>query len=89
MLEFKPHLNYPLKATTKAEIHFPNGYGASVITGEMFYTSAEKPYELAVLDGDELTYETPITDDVIGYLDYDEVLEILYEIEKLPPKPIV
>lgn len=49
----------------------------------MFYTSPEKPYELAVLDGDDLTYETPITDDVIGYLNYDEVLEILSEIEKL------
>ena len=88
MLDFKPHPNYPLGAT-QAEIHFPNGYGASVITGEMFYTSPEKPYELAVLDGDDLTYETPITDDVIGYLDYDEVLEILSEIEKLPPKTIV
>ena len=55
----------------------------------MFYTSPEKPYELAVLDGDDLTYETPITDDVIGYLNYDEVLEILSEIEKLPPKTIV
>ena len=66
---------------------FPNGYGASVITGG--YGDLEHPYEVAVLqfeDGDkyELTYDTPITDDVIGHLDVDGVNNILNQIKELP-----
>lgn len=66
---------------------FPNGYGASVITGG--YGDLEHPYEVAVLqfeDGDkyELTYGTPITDDVIGHLDADDVNNILNQIKELP-----
>ena len=46
---------------------FDNGYGASVITGGIAYCNEAQPYELAVLEYDELCYDTPITDDVIGY----------------------
>jgi hypothetical protein len=49
---------------------FPNGYGASVIQ--------------AVLDSEgSLTYETPITDDVLGYLSEAEVNETLAAIAAL------
>lgn len=56
---------------------FDNGYGASVITGGIAYCNDEQPYELAVLKDYELCYDTPITDDVIGYLTNDEVYELL------------
>ena len=62
---------------------FDNGYGASVITGVIAYCDDEHPYELAVLHHDELCYDTPITDDVIGYLTSDEVFDLLDKIEQL------
>jgi hypothetical protein len=66
-----------------ASVYFSNGYGASVITGAMFYTSAEKPYELAVLYEGGLTYNTDLTDDVLGHLNEEEVNEYLKKIEEL------
>lgn len=62
---------------------FDNGYGASVITGRIACCNDEKPYELAVLHHGELCYDTPITDDVIGYLTNDEVFDLLDRIEQL------
>lgn len=63
---------------------FPNGYGASVIRNDLSYGGSEGLWELAVLDvrGD-LTYDTPITDNVIGYLDEPAVDVILRKIEAL------
>lgn len=62
---------------------FDNGYGASVITGGIAYCDDAHPYELAVLHHGELCYDTPITDDVIGYLTSDEVFDLLDKIEQL------
>lgn len=62
---------------------FKNGYGASVITGGIAYCNEVQPYELAVLKDDDLCYDTPITDDVIGYLTSNEVYELLDRIEQL------
>ena len=72
---------------TQAKVFFENGYGASVVFGPMFYSNGQDTYELAVVKGVEgkwdLTYETPITDDVIGYLTEDEVTDKLAQIENL------
>lgn len=65
------------------KFEFDNGYGASVITGGIAYCNEGQPYELAVLEHDELCYSTPITDDVIGYLTSDEVYDLLDKIEQL------
>lgn len=62
---------------------FDNGYGASVITGGIAYCNEGQPYELAVLEHGELCYDTPITDDVIGYLTSNEVYDLLDRIEQL------
>ena len=45
----------------------------------------ERPvfFELAVMKGDELCYDTPITDDVVGWLKSDEVNKLLDIIERL------
>lgn len=83
-LEFKPH--GAGMGGTHARIDFENGYGASVITGRMFYTSPRKPYELAVFKDGSLCYDTPITDDVIGYLTEKEVNGYLNQIKQLPSK---
>lgn len=76
--------NHPLGFDgTVASHNFPNGYGASIVTGTAFYTSEAAPYELAVLHNNEITYDTPLTDDVLGYLTEDEVNEYLLKIEAL------
>lgn len=70
--------------------YFPNGYGASVIKHFGSYGYVEDLFELAVLkfhseNGGEwhLCYDTSITDDVIGYLTNDEVLNLLEQIKNL------
>lgn len=59
---------------------FPNKYGASIVRGDGCYG-----IELAVLHYDHITYETPITDDVIGHIENQEELEtLLSQICNLP-----
>lgn len=63
---------------------FPNGYGASVIKHDGSYGHQDDLFELAVLkDGEGLCYDTPITGDVIGWLDNQEVLDLLKKISEL------
>jgi hypothetical protein len=60
------------------EYHFKNSYGASVIHNPYSYG-----LELAVLKHDNeteewnLTYDTKITDDVVGYISGAEELELI------------
>ena len=73
---------------------FPNNYGASVVKGEHTYGGEEGLWELAVVvfdtSGDfELCYTSPITSDVEGHLDDDDVEEFLSRIEALPFTPLV
>jgi hypothetical protein len=74
---------------------FANGYGASVVQGPYSFGGDAGLYELGVVrfHGDDwhLTYETPITDDVLGYLAESDVEELLRRISELPslPKPEV
>lgn len=67
---------------------FENGLGASVIRHGFSYGASQGLWELAVItftgeDTYELNYETPITNDVIGYLDDEDVQELLDRIEAL------
>jgi len=66
-----------------AIVTFDNGYGASVVKTNMSYGGKEGLYELAVLFDGLISYDTPITDDVIGFLTEDEVTELLQKIEAL------
>ena len=71
----------------QALVFFSNGYGASVIKGRGSYGSRDNLYELAVVktEGDswDLCYDTPITDDVIGFLSEDGITNLLGQIEAL------
>lgn len=76
----------PLMGGTQARWHFTNGYGASVI-----YTPMSYGVELAVLAGTvddwDLICDTPITEDVIGWIESPEALaDLLRQIEALPPR---
>jgi|688.fasta_scaffold620495_2 hypothetical protein len=65
-------------------IMFDNGYGASVVRHMMSYGGKLGLFELAVLDKDEeLTYDTPITNDVVGHLTPEEVTNYLIKIQEL------
>jgi hypothetical protein len=68
-------------------IGFPNGFGGSVINDG--YGSKQGLYELAVVKlgpdgaGYDITYETPITNDTLGWLTETEVVDTLRRIEQL------
>lgn len=91
---------HPIGNGTQKVYRFDNNYGASVVQFRISgmdgsYGASKGLWELAVLQftGEgvqfdpanwELTYETPITCDVIGGLGDDEVQEILAQIRDLP-----
>lgn len=67
---------------------FPNGYGASVVKHDFSYGGKNGLWELAVLDftvdkSGAITYHTPITQDVVGHLAWNNVESILQEIKEL------
>jgi hypothetical protein len=81
-LNFNPHPNN--MGGVQAIERFDNGYGASVVCTPYTYGGKEGLYELAVFGNDgHITYDTPITNDVLGYLTTNEVTEILIKIQQL------
>jgi hypothetical protein len=71
----------------KKTYSFGNGYGASVVCSQFSYGGDKGFFEVAVLDTNgEIVYDTPITSDVIGWLDFDGVAKTLQEIQCLPKK---
>ena len=83
-LEFEPHPDWEGVQAIK---FFDNGHGVSVIMTPYSYGGSDGLYEIAVLKGLEeeweICYDTPITDDVIGYLTKEEVESILTQIQNL------
>ena len=67
----------------QARIFFDNGYGASVIRSPYSYGGNQDLYELAITKDNNLCYDTPITDDVLGYLTEDDVTKYLGQIQNL------
>lgn len=66
------------------EFHFGNGYGGIVIRGP------QGLYKLEVIKRNRhypsywnITFDTPITSDVLGNLEYGDVVKALEEISKL------
>lgn len=76
----------PLHGGVQYKFAFDNGYGASVVQHEFSYGGDDGQWELAVLGPDgHLTYDTPVTDDVIGRLDETTVGYYLDQIKALSP----
>lgn len=66
---------------------FGNGYGASVVCSQFSYGGDKGLFEVAVLDmAGNIVYDTPVTGDVVGFLDFDGVAKTLQEIQNLPKK---
>jgi len=80
-LEFKTHA---IGEGIQSRLSFDNDYGVSVVRTSFTYGGKEGLYELAVLDEHgNLTYNTSVTNDVIGYLSEDEVTDIMEQVQKL------
>jgi len=43
-------------------------------------------FEVAVIHDETIVYDTPVTKDTIGHLDFAGVAAILKDIEELPPR---
>ena len=83
-LEFEDHEYKGLGFEIRAKAQFPNGYGASVISGTCAHSDSDHPYELAVMKDGQICYDTHITDDVIGYQTSEQITALLAVIESLP-----
>lgn len=80
-LNFQDH---PMGMGKQCIVQFPNGYGASIVQGPYTYGGSDGLYELAVFGKDgQITYETSITSDVLGYLSEEEVEKTLTDIKNL------
>jgi hypothetical protein len=81
-LEFKPNpMGEDFGITSRTQ--FDNGYEASVVKSEYTYGGKDGLYELAVFKDGEICYDTPITDDVIGYLRPEDVTDVMAKIQQL------
>ena len=54
----------------------------SVIRSTMTYGGDEGLFELAMLRNDKCVYDTCITDDVLGWLEVEDVLEVLKKVAR-------
>jgi hypothetical protein len=80
-LKFQEH---PMGIGKQCIVQFSNGYGASIVQGPHTYGGDKGLYELAVFGKDgQITYDTPITNDVLGYLSEQEVEKTLFDIKNL------
>ena len=83
-LEFEQLNDAPYMVGKKSRMHFYNGFGVSVVSHTHSYGGRDGLYEVAVLDKDcVLTYETPVTSDVIGYLSEEDVTDVMKQVQEL------
>ena len=81
-IEFKPNpMGADFGITSRTQ--FDNGYEVSVVRSEYTYGGKDGLYELAVFKDGEICYDTPITDDVIGYLRPEDVTDVMAKIQQL------
>jgi len=79
-LKFEPH---EVGLGEHAKLDFDNGYGVSVVFGELFHSNGVDTYELAVLKDGHLDYDNPVADgDVRGYLEKDELMELINQVKE-------
>lgn len=84
---YTPIFTQDLYGGVQKVYRFANGFGASVIQGPFSCGGPSGLWELGVVlfdgDGWELTYDTAITDDVIGYQTDAEIADLLQRIDGL------
>lgn len=79
-LQFKPHsIGNGLQAT----MNFDNNYGVSVVKFNGSYGFNNDLWEVAILYKDALTYNTDITDNVLGYQTDQDVTDVMEKVQAL------
>jgi hypothetical protein len=79
---FKPNpmgAEFGIVSRTKLD----NGYEVSVVQSPHSYGGDIGLYELAIFKDGEICYDTPITNDVLGYLRPEDVMDVIAKLEKL------
>ncbi len=71
------------------QVKFDNGFGISVVKHDGSYGHEQGLWEIAVIKYDEtgdfnLRYDTPITDDVLGYQSTSDVFKVARQVAALP-----
>ncbi len=79
-LKFKKH---PMGDGIQAKMNFNNNYGVSVVKTSFSYGGNSGYYEIAILYKGEITYNTHITDDVIGWQTEENITEVMEKVQKL------
>ena len=83
-LVFEQIDDVPFMVGKRSRMHFDNGYGVSVVSHSHSYGGRNGLYEVAVLDSDgNLTYETPVTNNVIGHLTEEDVTNVMKQVQEL------
>ena len=83
-LEFEHVNDAPFMVGKRSRMHFDNGYGVSVVSHSYSYGGKNGLFEIAVLDKDgNLNYDTPVTNDVIGYLTEEDVTNVMKQVQEL------
>lgn len=80
-LVFTPHSIFPGIHTI---LNFDNGYGVSVIRNTHSYGSENGLYEMAIIKGNKVCYDSGITNDVLGNLTENDVTKYMELVQKLP-----
>lgn len=71
----------------KTTLHFDNEYGISVVRHKYSYGSGLGLYEMAIMNKDnDIVYDTPVTDDVLGYLTENDVSNYMIKVQRLEKK---
>jgi hypothetical protein len=72
----------PKDITTKIRLRvcFPNKYTASIIRTEYSYGNKQGRYELAVMRGGDIVYDTPLTEDVLGNSSVSDLTKYCHDI---------
>lgn len=81
-LQFKDHKNH--LGGVQALHNFDNGYGVSVIKSKFSYGGPAGLYEMAILHEGFITYDSDITDDVLGHLTPEDVERYMAKVKALP-----
>jgi hypothetical protein len=74
------------------KLFFNNGFGVSVVRHSHSYGGVDGLFEAAVLHGTEerweITYDTPITGNVMGWLSWSEVQQVVGRVALLELKVV-
>lgn len=89
VVEDNPH-HLVGKAGRRVRYDFPNGYGASVVMGEIFHCDAERPYEIGILHNGKLDYRAlgGVDEDVLEYQTDADLMLVLAKLMALPKEQV-